>query len=196
MDPRADDWRLMDAAANELDLQHRETTMAEREAWQRGPIDGVSPQLQPAAHAFMHAREDLARILPAIDSDMLWHAPGDAASIGWHLLHLSGSTGRLLSYARGEALTEAQWAWLEREKQPPVDLGLDQLMRHVEDTFDAAIAQLRGTRDDELDEIRGVGRARLPVTVRGLLFHAGEHASRHAGQVITTIRLLRQGRSA
>jgi hypothetical protein len=35
-----------------------------------------------------------------------------------------------------------------------------------------------------------VGRGRLPSTVIGLLFHAAEHTQRHAGQVVTTARIV------
>jgi hypothetical protein len=39
-------------------------------------------------------------------------------------------------------------------------------------------------------DFRGVGRAQLPSTVLGLLFHAAEHTQRHAGQVATTRRVV------
>ena len=39
-------------------------------------------------------------------------------------------------------------------------------------------------------EARFVGKARLPSTVLGLLFHAAEHASRHTGQVVTTAKVV------
>ncbi|MGH7497555.1 MAG: hypothetical protein ACREL3_01755 [Gemmatimonadales bacterium] len=32
---------------------------------------------------------------------------------------------------------------------------------------------------------REVGRKRLPSTTLGLVFHAAEHSSRHAGQIVT-----------
>ena len=41
------------------------------------------------------------------------------------------------------------------------------------------------------DGTLAVGRAGLPTTVLGLLFHAAEHSTRHAGQAITTALLLR-----
>ena len=40
-------------------------------------------------------------------------------------------------------------------------------------------------RLDELNDARPVGRAGLPSTVLGLLFHAAEHAQRHSAQIIT-----------
>jgi hypothetical protein len=53
------------------------------------------------------------------------------------------------------------------------------------------MAQLRDTSEQVLLEQRGVGRAQLPSTVLGLLFHGGEHAARHAGQIVTTARIVR-----
>jgi uncharacterized damage-inducible protein DinB len=162
-----------------------------REAWQRGPIEGVPSELQPAAHAIRHAREDLDAAVPGIPPEHVWHAPGDVASIGYHLVHLAGSTHRLLTYARGEALSQQQWEWLELEKAPQPQWTIDVLMQHVHGALDAALAQIRATDPAALGEARYVGRARIEVTLRGLLFHAGEHAARHAGQVITTAKLLR-----
>ena len=60
-------------------------------------------------------------------------------------------------------------------------------------TFDAAVdkalAQLRATDERTLLDARGVGRAQLPSTVLGLLFHAAEHTQRHMGQMVTTIKV-------
>jgi uncharacterized damage-inducible protein DinB len=54
-----------------------------------------------------------------------------------------------------------------------------------------ALAVLRSTPEATLGEPRTVGRAALPSTVLGLLFHTAEHAQRHAGQVVTTARVVR-----
>jgi hypothetical protein len=40
-------------------------------------------------------------------------------------------------------------------------------------------------------EERAVGRARLPATVLGLLFHGAEHTTRHVGQLVTTLKMVR-----
>jgi hypothetical protein len=40
--------------------------------------------------------------------------------------------------------------------------------------------------------VRQVGRAQLPSTVLGLLFHAAEHAQRHVGQLVTTSKVIRR----
>jgi hypothetical protein len=56
---------------------------------------------------------------------------------------------------------------------------------------DRALTQLRVTDASSLLEPRGVGRAQLPSTVLGLLFHAAEHTQRHVGQLITTAKIVR-----
>jgi uncharacterized damage-inducible protein DinB len=64
-------------------------------------------------------------------------------------------------------------------------------MADLRRSFEAAMAQLRATPPASLYEARPVGRAGLPTNVLGLLFHAAEHSQRHAGQVVTTARIVR-----
>ena len=155
------------------------------EVWLRGAVDGIDPMLQPAAHALLQTLEDVERVLSALSTEQIWTSPGGAATVGFHMIHLAGSTDRLLTYARGETLSDAQRARLAAEKNPVrVDAG--SLMEDLRATIDAALTQLRNTPGSSLQERRTVGRAALPTTVLGLLFHAGEHAQRHAGQIVTT----------
>ena len=165
--------------------------MSEPEAWLGGPLPGISAALQPVAHSLVQARRDLEHVVPLVEAHELWVSVGGAASIGFHLLHLAGSTDRLLTYARGESLSEAQQEWLRRETTIRQGATPNDLLQLVLEQLDIALAQLRTTPDDALDENRPVGRARLPATVRGLLYHAGEHATRHTGQLITTARVVR-----
>jgi uncharacterized damage-inducible protein DinB len=58
------------------------------------------------------------------------------------------------------------------------------------------LAQLGTTDPATLTEHRAVGRGALPSTVIGLLFHAAEHTTRHAGQISTTARILHGLRAA
>jgi uncharacterized damage-inducible protein DinB len=60
----------------------------------------------------------------------------------------------------------------------------------MDQTIDQAFAQLRATSRDDLLTERGVGRLQLPTTVLGLLFHAAEHSVRHAGQAVSTAKIL------
>jgi hypothetical protein len=164
------------------------------EPWLRGPLPGIPSVLQPAAHAFVMAREDVELAVQGVTHEQLWRSPGGITPLGFHLAHLTGSTDRLLTYARGETLSAAQKEALSREKtlletQPALQELLDAWRRAV----DAALAQLAATPESTVAEARAVGRAQLPTTVLGLLFHAAEHASRHTGQVVTTARMVKNG---
>jgi uncharacterized damage-inducible protein DinB len=140
------------------------------------------------------AREDVELAVQGVTHEQLWRSPGGITPLGFHLAHLTGSTDRLLTYARGETLSAAQKEALSREKtlletQPALQELLDAWRRAV----DAALAQLAATPESTVAEARAVGRAQLPTTVLGLLFHAAEHASRHTGQVVTTARMVKNG---
>lgn len=166
--------------------------MSEPEFWLRGPIPEVAPLLQPVVHALLQAREDVERATGSLADEELWVRPGGAASAGFHLKHLAGSIDRLLTYARGESLTEEQLAFLRAEQEAEDGLrtpsALDAL---VAAAIERAIEQVRATPESGLLEPRRVGRAELPSTVLGLLFHAAEHTTRHAGQLITTAAVVR-----
>jgi hypothetical protein len=162
------------------------------EAWLRGPVDGVPPALMPAAHSLMDAVEEMERAAGGLDTDTLWLRPGGAASIGFHLRHTGGSIHRLLSYARGDALTPEQLAEIPREGEPgepPATAAT--LLADLRAAADAAFDAYRSTPAGDLNHPRKVGRAGLPSTVLGLLFHLAEHARRHAGQVVATAKIVR-----
>ena len=160
------------------------------EAWLRGAIPGVPPALMPIVHTLMQVREELEAIVSPLSREQLWTRPGGAASIGFHLKHLAGSLDRLLTYARGETLNGRQLAFLDAEERPGLESPA-QLLHTALAQIDAAVKQTIATPMALLDEARRVGRAALPSTVRGLLFHAAEHAQRHAGQIATTAKLVR-----
>jgi hypothetical protein len=166
------------------------STNTQPEHWLRGPVDGIPPELMPAAHAFLQTLEDVERAVADLTHDQLWLSPGGASSIGFHLMHLSGSTDRLLTYARGELLSDAQKAAFKAEASPP-PADVQSLLAELRRSFDLAMAQLRATPPASVHEARTVGRAALPTTVLGLLFHAAEHSQRHAGQVVTTAKVVR-----
>lgn len=160
------------------------------DAWLRGSVEGVHPYLTPAAHAFTQTAEEVRRVAAVTAPSMLWERPGSAASVGFHLRHLAGSTRRLLAYARGEQLTPEQMAAKAREGETGDGTELDELVADVMAALDEAMAQLRSTPADTLLDARHVGKGRLPTTVFGAIFHAAEHAQRHAGQLVTTVKAL------
>jgi hypothetical protein len=161
------------------------------EAWLRGPVRGVDPSLMPAAHALVQIREDLTAVADGLTGKQLWARPGGAASVGFHLRHVAGSIERLLTYARGEALSDAQRRAAAAEGTPGEDPDPTALVAALASSVDAALAQLRATDPRALLEPRAVGRAALPSNVLGLLFHAAEHAQRHTGQAIATAKVVR-----
>ncbi|HET7234202.1 MAG TPA: DinB family protein [Longimicrobium sp.] len=165
--------------------------MNQPEAWMRGPVEGIPPLLMPVAHALIGAREDVAAAIGGMETDALWMKPAGAASAGFHALHLAGSLDRLFTYARGEPLTDEQFAALQREQAPgdPPPTARE-LIEQVEAGVEKALAQLRATDERTLLEFRGVGRKQLPSNVLGLLFHAAEHTQRHVGQIVTTARIV------
>lgn len=163
------------------------------EPWLRGPVPGIAPVLQPAAHALIQAREDIAALAPTVSADVLWHEAG-AATAGFHALHLAGALDRLFTYARGEALNDAQKTAARAEAAPRLDLDGPALVAIVNDAVDKALDQLRATPAASVFDERKVGRAGLPSTVLGLLFHGAEHSTRHSGQFISTVKLLARTR--
>jgi uncharacterized damage-inducible protein DinB len=105
--------------------------------------------------------------------------------------HAAGSLDRLLTYARGEQLSAEQLAALKQEGEPDMEPGAatrlaDEFARAIE----RSLAQVSDTSEWTLGEPRGVGRAQLPSTVLGLLYHAAEHTQRHMGQMVTTLKIV------
>jgi uncharacterized damage-inducible protein DinB len=160
------------------------------EVWLRGPVPDVPALLQPVAHALLQALEDAERLTVGMASDDLWTSIGGAATVGFHLRHMAGSLDRLLTYARGEPLTDEQRQALAVEKENTGDVDAEELLGNLRATVDRALGQLRSTATETLTDARSVGRAGHPSTVLGLLFHAGEHTTRHAGQISSTVRIL------
>jgi uncharacterized damage-inducible protein DinB len=161
------------------------------EVWLRGPVNGVEPQLMPVAHAFLQVVEEIERTAATLSPNQLWLELGGAASVGFHMKHIAGSTDRLLTYARSESLTKLQKLALAAEKEAPTPPPTAQeLICEVRQAVESALLQIRKTQVSTLLGPRDVGRARLPTTVLGLLFHAAEHAQRHAGQIATTVKII------
>jgi hypothetical protein len=163
------------------------------EVWLRGPIPDVPALLQPVAHSLLQCRDELRARVEGLTPDQIWARPSGVASIGFHARHAAGSLDRLFTYARGERLSAAQLAMLAAEADPDLapNAGAT-LVAAFDDAVERALEQLRTTPETTLPDARDVGRAQLPSTVVGLLFHAAEHAQRHVGQLVTTAKLLPQ----
>lgn len=158
------------------------------EVWLRGPVAGVPAMLQPAAHALLQGQEELHRAAHALPATALWLRPGGVAPVGFHVRHAAGVIDRLLTYARGEGLSDAQRAALAAEQEPVGDAA--SLLAGLDLAVARAVDAYRATDPATLGDARAVGRAGLPSTVMGLLFHIAEHVQRHAGQAGTTARIV------
>ena len=165
-----------------------------REFWLRGPLPGIPPLLQPAAHALLQAREDVNVLMAGFPDALLWQRPAGVASPGFHLQHLAGVLDRLFTYASDQPLTPAQLHDLAAEGAPiPGQSTVAQLLNRFNIQIDKALEQIGDTPETNLTHLRYVGRARIPSTVGGLLFHAAEHTQRHTGQLLVTARVVVAG---
>jgi len=166
-----------------------------REVWQRGPIQNVPALLQPVAHALLQAKEEVTDITNGFPIEKLWEKPAGVASAGFHLQHLTGVIDRLFTYAKGESLSEQQLAALKQEGQQDESITAQELVERFSARVDEAVKQLSSIDAGSLTEERLLGRAKIPTTVIGLLFHAAEHTMRHVGQLLVTARVLKSNTS-
>jgi uncharacterized damage-inducible protein DinB len=170
----------------------KKITSNEPEVWLRGPLNNMPALLQPVAHALLQAREELNDLMTGFPEELLWDKVADMASPGFHLQHLTGVLNRLFTYAKGEALTEYQLNYLASEGKPAENIDMDDLVKRFNLQVDSVIQQLSEQDERLLTQARGVGRAQLPSTVIGLYVHAAEHTMRHLGQLLVTVKVLKQ----
>ena len=163
------------------------------EHWLRGPLPNIPPLLQPVAHALLQARDEVAELMQNFPEYLLWEKPAGVASVGFHLQHLTGVLDRLVTYAQGGQLSEAQLAALKKEGDATAAEGSAQdLVAVFNRQVDLTLKTLEGMQGQNLLEERLVGRAKLPSTVLGLLFHAAEHTMRHTGQLLVTAKVVQE----
>lgn len=165
--------------------------MSKTEWWQRGPVDGVPAMLQPVAHIVLQVGESVRELVEPLTGDE-WNArPANVASVAYHVRHIIGVLDRLFTYARGEALSEAQFVALRAEGAPLAASDIAPLLALLDAQVATAVAALMSTEPATLGDFRGVGRAQLPSTVIGCLVHGAEHGMRHVGQLSVTARIVR-----
>ena len=164
------------------------------EVWLRGPLPGILPALQPAAHALLQANEELVEIMKDFPDKLLWETPAGAASPGFHLQHMTGVLDRLFTYAKGQTLSATQLHYLAAEGKPNGSgITAAELVQQFGKQVAISIEQIKNIPADQLFATRGVGRAQVPSTVIGLLVHAAEHTMRHLGQTLVTVKFIKAG---
>ncbi|HRI20032.1 MAG TPA: DinB family protein [Panacibacter sp.] len=166
-------------------------TLTQPEYWMRGQVENIAALLQPVAHALLQAREEINEMMQDFPEYFIWQKPAGLASPAFHLQHLSGVLDRLFTYAKAEQLTQAQLNFLSAEGKEDATITVVILLAQFNEQVDKALAQLSQTDEKTLTGFRGVGRRQLPSTVIGLLFHAAEHTMRHTGQLLVTVKILK-----
>lgn len=159
------------------------------EPWLRGTLSDVEPVRRAVLHALELAAEDAERwAAPLSDAEMLAR-PAGLPSVAFQLRHMARSLDRLLTYAEGGQLTREQLAALAGEMDATGTASAVLAEFHV--GVARAMRRVRDVAPENFAEARGVGRKMLPTTVAGLLIHCAEHTQRHAGQMVTTAKVVK-----
>jgi len=160
------------------------------EVWLRGPIDSYPSALQPVAHAILQAQEEIHELMQDFPSELLWEKPAGMASPGFHLQHMAGVLDRLATYAKTEMLSKEQLDYLKNEGVSDRTITAETLVEKLDVQIKKFLQILSEIDPNKLSDFRGVGRAQIPSTIGGLLFHAAEHTQRHFGQLLVTVKVL------
>lgn len=165
--------------------------MASTEWWQRGPVEGVPTVLQPVAHILLQVRESVGELTEHLTEEQ-WNArPANVASCAFHVRHIAGVIDRLFTYARGQQLSQEQFAAIRQEGAALALADVPGVLEALNARVDAALTELRSVDVSTLGDFRGVGRSQLPSTVIGCLVHGAEHSMRHVGQLSVTSRVVK-----
>jgi uncharacterized damage-inducible protein DinB len=157
------------------------------EPWMRGTLGELDVVRRAVIHALELAEEDVVKWCGGLRDEAIAARPSGIAPVAFHLRHIVRSLDRLLTYAEGRMLDEAQMRALKTE----LDAGTAaEVLREFREGVASAKERVRAFSPESYDEFRGIGRKRLPTTVGGLLIHCAEHTSRHVGQAVTTAKIV------
>lgn len=159
------------------------------EPWLRGTYTEVPAVMRGVLHALDLAREDVIHWTDGFTTEQLHVKPHGLPTIGFQMRHVARSLDRLLTYAEGNQLSEEQLTALKTEADPNV--SADEILSEFHETLDQAVERIRAFSKADLEHPRGVGRKQLPTTIGGLLVHLADHTQRHAGQLVTTAKVIR-----
>jgi uncharacterized damage-inducible protein DinB len=161
------------------------------EPWLRGTLLEADPLARGVLHALELAAEDVAKWCGGLSEEEMEARPYGVAPVGFHLRHIARSLDRLLSYAEGQALTQAQMAKLKTEMDGGGDsTSREATMLEFAEGLELAVERVRRFDPAHYGHARSVGRKKLPTTLGGLLVHCAEHTSRHVGQAVTTAKVV------
>jgi uncharacterized damage-inducible protein DinB len=158
------------------------------EPWLRGTHPTVPAVHRAVLHAMELAGEDLRRWCGELTDEQLNRRPAQIAPVAFHIRHIARSLDRLLTYAEGASLNEAQMAALKSELATGATRG--ELFAELSASLATSAARIRNFSHADLEAARTVGRSQLPTTLGGLLVHIADHTQRHVGQAITTAKIV------
>jgi uncharacterized damage-inducible protein DinB len=158
------------------------------EPWLRGTLQEVRPVQRAVMHALELAGEDLQRWCGRLNDEQFNARPGGLPPVAFHLRHIARSLDRLLTYAEGRDLSEQQLMTLKEEMNPGATR--EALFTELDSALAKNTIRIRAFDVGAFEEIRVVGRKRLPTTVAGLLVHIADHTQRHVGQAVTTAKIV------
>jgi uncharacterized damage-inducible protein DinB len=158
------------------------------EPWLRGTLTEVDAVRRQVLHALELADEDISRWCAGLSDAEMNARPVELAPVAFHLRHITRSLDRLLTYAEGRALSGAQMDALNSEMAGGA--FADEVLSELRAGLGEAQRRVLMISQHSYEEKRGVGRAMLPTTVGGLLVHCAEHTQRHAGQAVTTAKVV------
>lgn len=162
-------------------LVHRRVLLEQMEPWLTGRFAPLQPIPRFLCCSLELSLSDVRKWTEPLTNEQIWTPQANnTGSVGFQLRHLAGSVDRLLTYAREEALTPQQLAFLKSEAEPGAPKEI--LLKELETAY-AAATQFAQTAMD-YDSPRYIGRQRLETPLGVLLSHIAEHTQRHTGQLI------------
>jgi uncharacterized damage-inducible protein DinB len=164
------------------------------EPWLRGTHSDVPAVGRAVLHALDLALDDITKWTEGLTDLEIHTEPLGLTPVAFHLRHIARSVDRILTYAEGGQLTAEQLAALKAEQIGPEHdekETLAALLAEVEVSFANAADRIRVLAGAGFNTFRGVGRKQLPTSIGGALIHVADHTQRHAGQVVTTAKVLK-----
>lgn len=158
------------------------------EPWLRGTLTDVPAVPRAVLHALVLARENVLQWALQLSDAEIHASPFGLTPFAFHVRHIAHSLDRLLTYAEGRGLDVIQRAALNVELEP--GMTREAMLGEFGSAMREAESRIRILPIAELEQARRVGGKRLPATLGGLLVHLADHTQRHAGQAVTTAKLL------
>jgi uncharacterized damage-inducible protein DinB len=160
------------------------------EPWMTRRLRDMHPVLAGLLYSLEHARDDIRKWTEGLTPEQFSAPRGDIAPPSFHVMHIAGSVDRLLTYARGEQLTDEQFRQLQDEKREGITR--EEALAYLDAMFANAEQTVRAIDPSQIGEARFIGRKRIEVTLGGLLIHTAEHTQRHTGELIVTAKAARR----